>query len=93
MDFINSFLINPIILAHAAVLYNATVPIYECMNGNRHGSAQHLCAGIFNRKATFGDSGGPLMIVRNGTIYQIGVTSGGVDAYSEFCLNASYFKI
>ena len=41
-------------------------------------SRTHVCAGVAGRGTTPGDSGGPLLVVRNHRWVQFGVTSYGV---------------
>ena len=65
------------------------VPIDECMNKyseffpNSSLDRKHICAGNGDTDACTGDSGGPLLVERNGRWTVIGVTSFGVGCGSD----------
>uniref|UniRef100_A0A914P6Q4 Peptidase S1 domain-containing protein n=1 Tax=Panagrolaimus davidi TaxID=227884 RepID=A0A914P6Q4_9BILA len=71
------------------VLQNTTVPVHF----NPPAPQTVLWTAKYETYAYEGDSGGPLMIERNGKIYQIGVAStAGVDHPTKFAMN-TYTRI
>uniref|UniRef100_A0A914Q6H8 Peptidase S1 domain-containing protein n=1 Tax=Panagrolaimus davidi TaxID=227884 RepID=A0A914Q6H8_9BILA len=69
-----------------AVLQNTTVPIRINFPGV---PSTVIAAGKYETYAYSGDSGGPLMIERNGKIYQIGIASSAAALHTtKFAMNA-----
>uniref|UniRef100_A0A914PB74 Peptidase S1 domain-containing protein n=1 Tax=Panagrolaimus davidi TaxID=227884 RepID=A0A914PB74_9BILA len=66
-------------------LLNATVAVFPTSECTPLKIATLICTGVPDLKADHGDSGGPLMLERNGKFYQIGITSVGppTTAYYE----------
>uniref|UniRef100_A0A914QQH2 Peptidase S1 domain-containing protein n=1 Tax=Panagrolaimus davidi TaxID=227884 RepID=A0A914QQH2_9BILA len=63
------------ILEYPTILQNVTLPIHppiDCLQ-----PSFVLCTISHESYTYYGDSGGPLMIERNGKLYQIGITSSG----------------